>query len=351
VNAPGSRPATTDWALRSLEDLDRARRAALSRAAAAPSPTTSTREAGTELETTGGAADRESELAEVLQDGAAALERLAAGEAPVDRREVVGLEAIVQLEGRPAIRIHGGHFDPPPEQWRHLDGQRGAIEQVIAAVGRVQATPAPSDRWLATAFAVAPGVVMTNRHVAEAVASSDDDVTWRFSAGIEVSLDFVAERPEPGPGQRVVEVLGVHEEYDLALLRTDEDRDGPRPLMLAGAEPAGLDGGDVYVIGHPVQDGARNDPVEMVRIFEGVFHVKRLQPGKAAGLRVHGQREVLGHDCSTLGGNSGSCVVDLATGRVAGLHFRGDWQEINHAVPLWRLAEDPLLVRHGVAFA
>ena len=49
------------------------------------------------------------------------------------------------------------------------------------------------------------------------------------------------------------------------------------------------------------------------------------------------------HDCSTLGGNSGSPVVDLETHQVIGLHFGGRFGVRNYAVPLWMLAGDPLL--------
>jgi V8-like Glu-specific endopeptidase len=62
-------------------------------------------------------------------------------------------------------------------------------------------------------------------------------------------------------------------------------------------------------------------------------------------------RDVLFHDASTLGGNSGSCVVDLDTGQVLGLHFGGQYMHYNVAVALWRLVDDPLLARAGVNFA
>jgi hypothetical protein len=51
-----------------------------------------------------------------------------------------------------------------------------------------------------------------------------------------------------------------------------------------------------------------------------------------------------------LGGNSGSCVVDLETNQVIGLHFAGQYMQYNEAVALWRLADDPLLGRAGVNF-
>src|SRR5262249_34036669 len=45
------------------------------------------------------------------------------------------------------------------------------------------------------------------------------------------------------------------------------------------------------------------------------------------------------HDCTTLGGNSGSVVLDLASGEAVGLHFAGLYQETNYAVQASLLAE------------
>ena len=84
-------------------------------------------------------------------------------------------------------------------------------------------------------------------------------------------------------------------------------------------------------------------------IFGGTYEVKRLQPGTV--MQVDTARKVFTHDCSTLGGNSGSCVVDLRTGLVIGLHFGGGYRRANFAVALWALADDPLLKRARVGFA
>jgi V8-like Glu-specific endopeptidase len=56
------------------------------------------------------------------------------------------------------------------------------------------------------------------------------------------------------------------------------------------------------------------------------------------------------HDASTLGGNSGSAVIDLETNQVIALHFGGAYLRYNQSVALWPLADDPLLVRAGVQF-
>jgi V8-like Glu-specific endopeptidase len=65
--------------------------------------------------------------------------------------------------------------------------------------------------------------------------------------------------------------------------------------------------------------------------------VKRFAPGeidRALGSAADGTGEtVFAHDATTLGGNSGSCVVDLGNdGRlVVGLHFAGIPKHANYA--------------------
>lgn len=57
------------------------------------------------------------------------------------------------------------------------------------------------------------------------------------------------------------------------------------------------------------------------------------------------------HDASTLGGNSGSAVLDLTAGQVLALHFGGRYRVANYGVPAWELAQDRRIVELGVSFA
>jgi endonuclease G len=67
-------------------------------------------------------------------------------------------------------------------------------------------------------------------------------------------------------------------------------------------------------------------------------------------LQASARLQALGHDASTLGGNSGSCVIELATGKVQGLHFGGVYRERNNAVPAAELGSDPRMHDAGVTF-
>jgi endonuclease G len=84
-----------------------------------------------------------------------------------------------------------------------------------------------------------------------------------------------------------------------------------------------------------------------------VFFKKRLMPGRLTGMKATDSfgRSVkaLAHDCTTLGGNSGSAVIDVEGGRVVGVHFSGEPLVANFAVPTWELASDGRLAGAGVS--
>ncbi|WP_175407189.1 serine protease [Streptomyces sp. TRM64462] len=296
------------------------------------------------------------ERARVLAAGARGLEKLAAGRADeIGDDESFGMEAIVLLEGRPAILVQAADFAPQDGDWAVLDDHRAAIRESIVRVGRVDVSGHVSLDWVGTAFLVGPDLVMTNRHVAVEFARDRHDGEWTFHPGLSAAVDLAQEYgTPPGTGgltYAVTEVVGVHEGVDMALLRVAPAPGGeplPTPLAVAADAPADLPGRPVYVVGHPAWDGRRNEPESMRRIFMDIYNVKRLQPGTANQLLA--ERNVMTHDCSTLGGNSGSPVFDLTDHRVLGLHFGGRYGFGNYAVPLWTMLDDPLVRRAGLNY-
>lgn len=163
------------------------------------------------------------ERTRVLSAGVSGLEKLADGRADeIDDDESFGMEAIVLLEGRPAILVQHQDFAPQQGDWAVLDGHRAAIRASLARVGRVELSGHLSLDWLGTAFLVGTDVVMTNRHVAAEFARGDG-TGWTFQQGIGARLDmgeeYGGDPADGGPSYDVVEVLGIHEDVDLALLR------------------------------------------------------------------------------------------------------------------------------------
>src|SRR5262249_5709031 len=138
-------------------------------------------------------------------------------------------------------------------------------------------------------------------------------------------------------------VLGVemiHPYWDMALLRV-EGLPATRPLMLSIKPPEELVGRNVAVVGYPARD-ERSDGDLQDRIFGSKYLVKRLQPGvvraRAQIQSFENRVNAITHDASTLGGNSGSAVIDLETGNVVALHFAGEYLKANYAVPMYELA-------------
>jgi hypothetical protein len=289
-----------------------------------------------------------------LNAGASAVNKIRAyGEdADLSQAESIGLEAIVLLEGRPAIFIQDGHFFPPPAGWQVLEDVRDSIEETCRSIGRIELHGHPSYEWVGTGFLVAEDVIMTNRHVAETFCRNPVGV-WQFKPGMSARIDYVEELGALESAEFALQsVIGVHEDFDLALFLVDRTSASnvapPEPLTIASQPPATLVGTSVYTVGYPAWDGFRNDPQVMMRIFANVFNVKRLQPGIVT--RLLDAQGILRHDCSTLGGNSGSCVVDLESNQVLGLHYGGRYREGNVAVALWQLIDDTLLRGAGVNF-
>ena len=213
---------------------------------------------------------------------------------------------------------------------------------------------------------VAEDAVMTNCHVAMVFSQNGADGEWSFQPGLEANLDFV-EDPDARPADaasprsvRIEGVIGIHPALDLALLRVTDGLAKPLPIM--SRDPGPLEGRTVYVLGYPAPD-YRNDAATARLIYGDRYFVKRLMPGAAmappadAIIRMEPcssgaePDDVMFYDCSTTGGVSGGCVVDLDRNQVIGLHFAGKYMQYNEAVALWRLVDDPLLTDAGVNFA
>jgi V8-like Glu-specific endopeptidase len=265
-----------------------------------------------------------------------------------------GLEAIILLEGRPAILIQNGKFFPPPNGWEILEQMRPAIEKNFLSVGRIEVTGHPGGLdWIGTGFLVAKDVIITNRHVAKEFCRMKNAKQWELEPGMTARIDYNEELNATAPAEFAIKsVIGVHDTYDLALfkvaLKSSKKANAPTPLPVASAIAKAKKGRKVYVVGYPAADSRRNDFNEMSRIFSNIYNVKRFQPGEI--MKLSPTKPLFEHDCSTLGGNSGSAVIDLETNQVIGLHFQGSYLESNSAIALWKLKDDLLLKKAGVNF-
>ena len=264
-------------------------------------------------------------------------------------------EAIILPNERPVVDVVNGTYATPPAPFEHL-GKKAArtrIQAALPAIGRIELPDHPSLPYGGTGFVVGDGLLMTNRHVAELFAKGLGREALSFIQGQSAAVDFLRERDRPDSllfGIRKVAM--VHPYWDMALLEV-EGLKSVTPLSLSTAPPGDLDRRDVVVVGYPALD-PRNAVDVQNTIFAGVFNVKRLQPGQLRDVESinsfgHPVAAVT-HDSSTLGGNSGSAVVDVKTGEVVGVHFAGVYLGANYAVPTHELALDRRVVDAGVNF-
>lgn len=258
------------------------------------------------------------------------------GDAPLTRTE-----AIILLTGRPALLVMDGQWEAPDSQT--IAARLGApkpLKDAIAKVGRVEIVDYYMD-YIGTGWMIDEDVLITNRHVAEMFAQK---VAGGFGFRIDASgkrhaarVDFLREHQRTNTMQAAVKDIVFLEDPsdvrpDMALVRLDQSVIAlPKPIELDDS-PSRFSADkpvELAVIGYPAED-SRNDAFAMRDIFKDIYNVKRLSPGRLMGVRPDGK--LLEHDCTTLGGNSGSVVFNLGTGKAAGLHFSGSYRVRNYAV-------------------
>jgi endonuclease G len=284
------------------------------------------------------------------------LESMAMGR-DVSDAEFASMEAIINADLRPAPPIIKGTFTITHELWRRLSSDaeiRTRIEEVIPSVGRIELPGNLNFPYGGTGFVVGDGLIMTNRHVAQIFASGLGDRRLKFTNGAQAGIDFLRELNQPtGPTLKVRRVVMIHPYWDMAILEVEGLDKAHGSLRLSLKDARQLTSRQIFVIGYPFYD-PRNPSGEQNKLFDGNYGVKRLQPGQLQGaIRVGSfgkDVDATAHDCSTLGGNSGSAVFDLETGEVFALHFGGQYHEKNYGVPSFELSRDSRIVQAGVTF-
>ena len=256
---------------------------------------------------------------------------------------VDSLEAIVRRVGRPPLIVRNDavELEELPDFPTGTDALIKGAERTVRSVGRVEfvnhAMAWGGTGWVIHEEGDSARIVATNRHVAKVVAQRGLDGSGVFLRAPFTGLPYGAEldfkeEVDSNPGDaapvRVTAITYLADDAapDVALLRIEGDGlPSALPLADAGAEAEQL----VAIIGYPAYD-SRNDASDQARYFRDLYEIKRFAPGRV--MQALGDGRALTHDCTSLGGNSGSPLIGLDDGRVVGLHYAGQYGIANSAV-------------------
>ncbi len=257
-----------------------------------------------------------------------AWDKLREGAEDPTAQELAALELVIRLMRPAPLSLNGrladlpdqpGHNLFPPEMKDRWSAFREKVQPVLYSIGRIDTK---AGVLVGTGFVVAAGLLATNRHVlgaltygAEVLAPGQARVTFQHEFGAANSPAHIAE---------IQGVAAIHPTLDMVLLRIPADA---RPAV--GIEPAAVAAEHAIVaIGYPARDAVRN-PLFLDAIYQNKYEVKRAALGEVLDGTL---APVLFHDASTTGGNSGSPLFSMASGRVAGIHRAGFFMYRNEGV-------------------
>ncbi|MBR1030332.1 trypsin-like peptidase domain-containing protein [Bradyrhizobium liaoningense] len=259
----------------------------------------------------------------------------------------IAIETMVR-PGRPVVPIKGdtvvgapAFIEPPDGEMmvQRLLAAADKIKPVIPLVGRIDVANFPRNAsFIGTGWLIAPDIVVTNSHVAELIGRRDGRrftfLPGRFGDPIVTTVNWKHEMDSDSSVASPVESIIFIESRqvaDIAFLKIGRRSDGAQQDRVLLADTDAAAGTSVAVIGYPARAGEDVIPDQawMERVFGGRYDVKRAAPGVV----MPNSRGWATHDCTTLGGNSGSAVIDLATGKAVALHFAGAYVLENYAVP------------------
>jgi V8-like Glu-specific endopeptidase len=258
---------------------------------------------------------------------------------------LAGLEVIVRTDGsRPSFMVRNGEPDrttSPIGTWAStLNDSAELLRGAIACVGRID-DPSGSQGFQGTGILVQENLAITNRHVLQAIAAENADGSFRLKP--DIAIDFGHEfRAQDSLRRRAIKSVVFagakpinpnaidHSKLDLALLELAPAAQPPGlALALDLAPDWGQNETGIFIVGYPGNPGPFGDsPTLLEKLFRSTFGCKRVAPGLVTTMTNEMAQSprhwTLGHDATTLGGNSGSAVLVIGREKVtAGLHYGG----------------------------
>jgi S1-C subfamily serine protease len=261
----------------------------------------------------------------------AALEMLREGETP-SASGLAALELVVRLM-RPAPVFIKGVLDPLPDEAASLfdewDQFQVQLKPYLHSIGRIDRVSLSASNatfeTFGTGFVVSyeRDLLVTNKHVLRDLSSGSFKLQ-RGQAVVRFQREYKT-IPDEEP-VNILEVVDVSPTLDIALLRLEKTTytDG-RKVLPFNLNPIDIEL-QVVAIGYPCYD--ESNPIFVGALFGENFGVKRAAPGLVLDVDTANCY----HDCSTLGGNSGSPLLSMKDASVVGLHHEGKFTYRNEAI-------------------
>jgi hypothetical protein len=198
----------------------------------------------------------------------------------------------------------------PPDSRAPILSQPAGIKEMGKSVARLRFVGDDGIGYVCTGFLISGDLLMTNHHCPQSESE------WR-STLVDFDYDSASAAPVVSAFK---ELIVADQRLDFAIFRLVANP-GRQPLPLDTTAPP--ESKPLLIIEHP---GGEPKQVSIIDC--------RVQGAQVSG--VSADLTDFGHLCDTLGGSSGSPVMDLATSRVIGLHHLGfndrSPQLINRAV-------------------
>ncbi len=268
-----------------------------------------------------------------------------------------GLEALVRLTGRPALRVGtrdelfenpnignwASHLLPTINQWSRLTDAVGRIDVKV------------NNNWVhaGTGFVVENGMVMTNRHVldvfAEPMPMPNGEQKFVFNRDASIIFDndamdeswrFRIQEVVTAGGKRIGKFADMTR-LDLAVLAIESqnlENDHPAPISFDPQSTRDNDITNILLAGYPARPDWDSAPDKLDakikywkrigELFGDEYGVKYMSPGeimkRPGELEDDARKWTFSHDATTMPGNSGSAIISLGGGmNFCGIHFGG----------------------------
>ncbi len=255
-----------------------------------------------------------------------------------------GLEVIVRTDGsRPSFMVRNGAVDKstsPVGAWSdQLDASAaaGLLTDALVCVGRID-LPDSAQGFEGTGFLIHENLIVTNRHVLQAIARPNAQGGFNFKPGVAIDFGHEFRACESVSPRRLKQVVFCparvinapidHTKLDLVLIELEpvaQASERPRSLLAFDVAPDwAVPTQFIYTVGYPGNPGMGETLSLLEQLFQSTFGCKRLAPGEIETAHAEVFNWTLAYDASTLGGNSGSVVlVPGREGAAAGLHYGG----------------------------